>query len=684
MTTPVLCRLSLLAVLACASTSALAQTDPIKFGKPDAKDFEAKNFVADSAAEAVVLCDYGRSRFEYADGDFRVVFDRITRIKILKKSGYDWATVKVPLYHQAGREEKLLNLRGYTYNLVNGQIAKEKFDDATTFREEANSNVTMRKFTLPNVREGAVIEYAYTVQSDFTFNFQDWQFQESIPVRWSEYRASIPAYFDYKILMQGYVPLAVAEHAEGSMQATVRQEGGYAGGGFNTQRVAGSASSVVLPLKTHRWAAQNVPAFRDEPFMTSSRDYVSRLDFELAGVQWEGQPYRPVSDSWEKINDDLLADENFGAQLKRGGFLKDQLTPLLAKTTDPAARIAAVHDLVRKSVKYNGRDWYYTSTSLRKAYDQHRGNAADVNLLLIAALREAGFQANPVLLSTRDHGFVNQEFMPLLSRFNYVVAHVALPEGKEMLLDATEELVPCGMLPTRCLNNVGRLIMPKSADSRWISLVPQQRLTEYQQIQLTLDDKGGYTGKIHSEHGGYAGLAQRDRLREKGEKKYVEEMLQGREGWNVSKYQFAQRDALDKPLAFDYEVNVAGSDAQAGMLYLRPLQHFGNSKNPFVHENRQFPVDFGCLVDETLVMTLTLPAGYEVEELPKPAAVTLPDNGGRFMYQVQPGANGTLQLVSRLSLSRPVYSAESYADLREFYRLVVAKQAEQIVLKKKS
>ncbi|SHL69444.1 DUF3857 domain-containing protein [Hymenobacter psychrotolerans] len=685
MTTALLRPLALLAVLAgSGATTALAQTDPIKFGKPEMKDFEAKNFVADSTAEAVVLCDYGRSRFEYIEGDFRVVFDRITRIKILKKSGYDWATVKVPLYHSAGREEKLVNLRGYTYNLVNNQIAKEKFDDAGVFKEEANSNVTLRKFTLPNVREGAVIEYAYTVMSDFTFNFQDWQFQESIPVRWSEYRTSMPTYFDYKIMMQGYVPLAVSEHGEGSMQATVRQSGGYTGGGFDTQRVSGSASTAVIPVKTHRWAAKDVPAFRTEPFMTSVRDYVSRIDFELAGVHWEGQPYRAVADTWDKINNDLLADENFGMQLKRGGFLKEQLTPLLAKITDPAARVAAVHDLVRKSVKYNGRDLYYSTASLRKAYDQHRGNAADVNLLLIAALREAGFQANPVLLSTRDHGLVNPDLMPLLSRFNYVVAHVSLPEGKEMLLDATEELVPCGMLPTRCLNSIGRLIMPAAADSRWISLAPQQRLTEYQQIHLTLDDKGGYTGKIHSEHGGYAGLAQRDLLREKGEKKFVEEMLHGREGWNVSKYQFAQRDALDKPLSFDYEMSMTAGDAQAGLLYLRPLQHFGNSKNPFVHENRQFPVDFGCPVDETLMMTLTLPAGYEVEELPKAAAVTLPDNGGRFMYQVQPAANGTLQLVSRLSLSRAVYSAEEYANLREFYRLVVAKQAEQIVLKKKS
>ncbi|HLK96513.1 MAG TPA: transglutaminase domain-containing protein, partial [Hymenobacter sp.] len=611
MTKLVLYRLALLILLGSASVPALGQADPIKFGKPDLKDFDPKNFVADSAAEAVVLCDFGRSRFEVgaADEGFRTVFERTTRIKILKKSGYDWATVEVPLYHKGNNEEKLSSLRGFTYNMVNGQVVKEKLESSATFREESGPNVTTRKFTLPNVREGAVIEYSYSVVSDFLFNFQDWQFQHSIPVRWSEYRAQVPEYFDYKIMMQGYVPLAVSEHPTGTTQFIVRWSSSIEAG-LNGGRTSGGSENVSAQVTNHRWATQNVPAFRNEPFMTSARDYVSRIDFELAGFRWPNQGYKPVTDTWQGICDQLLNDESFGVQLRRGGFLKDQLTPLLAKEKDPAARVAAIHALVRKAVKYDGNDRLYSQTTVRKAYDQHRGNAADVNLLLIAALREAGFQANPVVLSTRDHGLVNRDFMPMLSRFNYVVAHVPLPEGKEMLVDATEELVPCGMLPARCLNGSGRLIMPKEADSRWISLAPKQRITEYQQIQLTLDATGGYTGKIHAEHSGYAGLAQRNQLRDKGEKKFVEEMLQGREGWSIAKYQFAQRDALDKPLSLDYEVRVAGGDAPAGTLYLRPFQYFGNSKNPFVHEQRQFPVDFGCAVDETLMLTLTLPTGY--------------------------------------------------------------------------
>ena len=94
-------------------------------------------------------------------------------------------------------------------------------------------------------------------------------------------------------------------------------------------------------------------------------------------------------------------------------------------------------------------------------------------------------------------------------------------------------------------------------------------------------------------------------------------------------------------------------------------------------------MDFGAAQEETNVVTLALPAGYDVEELPKAIVITLPDNGGRFTYAVTPGQN-SLQVMSRLSLSKAVYSAEEYTYLREFYSRLMAKQAEQIVLKKKS
>ncbi|MBF9143503.1 DUF3857 domain-containing protein [Hymenobacter properus] len=674
---------ALVAVLLSAA-AAHAQPEPIKFGKIDPRDLTAAPFAGDSAAAAVVLCDFGRTSIQFISNDFQLVSERVTRIKILKKAGFENATVQVPLYHHDTRAEKIAGLRGTTYNLVAGRVIPTKLDGSNIFIEDLTPNVKVRKFTLPDVREGSVIEYTYSVTSDFFFNFQDWTFQRDIPVRWSEFRASIPEYFKYKMLMQGYHALAEQNQTEAAAQYAIHTAGSNVGSGFGATREGPSTDVVNSRVTNYRWAMKDVPAFRDEPYMTTANDYVDRISFQLAGLQFPGQGYQNVGGTWAKIDMELLNDDNFGQQLSRAGFLKDQLKALVAQHPDLATRAAAVRQLVMSAVRYDGANSLYSSGPVRKAYDAHHGNAADVNLLLIAALREADIPANPLLLSTRSHGRVNQT-QPLLERFNYVAGHVALADGKELLVDATEPLLPCGVLPTRCLNGAGRLIMKNPAEGRWVELAPSQRYVHYQQVALTMDERGGLSGKVHEEHAGYAAADARRELANLGEKKYASELARPHSGWTVPKFAVAERDNVDKPLGLDYEfTQPADADATIGTFYLSPLREFISEQNPFRHDNRLFPVDFGAAKDDTRMITLTLPAGYELAELPKPTVMELPDGGGRFLFSVATLSPGVVQLTSRLNLRKPSYAAAEYANLREFYRLMLEKQGEKLVIKKKA
>ena len=663
------------------AANANAQAVPIKYGQIDPKDLTAAPFAGDSAAAAVVLCDFGTSSFQYNNNNFQLISERITRIKILKKSGYEAAKVEIPLYHRAERTEKLAALRGMTYNLVDGKVIKTKLETgANAFTEERTPNVRVRKFTLPDVREGAVIEYAYTVTSDFFFNFQDWTFQSEYPVRWSEFRANIPEYFHYSKQMQGYHALAAQTEEDNTAQFTVHT----AGSPSNGVREAASNDVVLAHVASSRWAMKDLPAFRNEPFMTTAADYVDRIHFQLDGMKFPGQGYQSVAGTWSKVESELLADDNFGQQLGRGNFLKEQVLPLVAKYPDVRERAAAVRALVMSSVRYDGTNRYATTASLRKAYDAHRGTAADVNLLLIAALRSAGIPAQPLLLSTRAHGRLNQS-TPLLDNFDYVAGLVPLAAGQDLLVDATEPLLPCGVLPERCLNQAGRLVMPNPAESRWVDLTPAQRYVHYQQVALKLDEQGGFSGKVHEEHGGYSGVDARQELTSLGEKKYLAELARPHSGWTIPKFTVANREDVAKPLTLDYEFSQPADDnAVAGTLYLSPLRYFGTEQNPFRHDDRLFPVDFAAAQDETTMVTLTLPEGYELAELPKPAVLALPDEGGRFIYSVTTAAPGTVQIMSRLTLHKPVYAAAEYESLRELYRLMMEKQGEKLVIKKKA
>ncbi len=683
------CSAGALALLSAATSQAQqapARPAEIKFGKPDPADFEAKNFVGDSAAPAVVLYDYGSTRFRLNGTSFQLDSDRLTRIKILKKSGYDVATVEVPLYHRDGLEEKVANLKGFTYNEVGGKIEKVKLEVGKAFTEERTKNTRVRKFTLPNVREGAVIEYSYTVTSDFLSQFQDWTFQREIPTRWSEFQATIPEYFDYKMLMQGYEPLALQTREQTATQYTATEHVQVSSGnsslrGGVASHTATESENIVAQATNYHWAMQNVPALRDEPYMTTMRDYVARINFELAGQRMPGGAYQNVLGTWTKINTELLKEENFGGQLGRVGFLDAALKPLVAQYPDPAARAAAVRELVIKAMKYDGTTGFVASGPLKKSYELHRGTAADVNLLLIAALRQAGLPAEPVLLSTRSHGRVDQNF-PLLQQFNYVIGMLPLADNKELLLDATEPLLPCGTLPTRCLNQTGRLVASQEGEGRWVSLTPAQSHSHYQQINLKVDEQGNLTGQVHEEHSGYSGASERERLQQLGEKKYVTELASQHTGWELPSYKFSEVSEVGRPLALNYEMRrPASTPGAAQELFVSPLASFGDGENPFRHAARTYPVDFGAPTQELIMLTLTLPPGY-VAELPKPTALALPNEGGRYVYSASSFTPGTVQLISRLTLTKPVYGAEEYAALREFYRLALAKQAEALVLKK--
>ena len=669
-------------ILLISGQTALAQKTtepkaPVQFGEVAKVDFSP---CRDSAAAAEILCDYGQSGIVGAHEKFQVVFERVTRIRILRKSGYDWATVRVPLYVKDENKEKLSNLKGFTYNLVDGKVEKTKLDVSTgAFSEKVDKNHVLYSFTMPNVRAGAIVEFSYVIKSDFLFNLQDWQFQYDIPVRWSEYRVTLPAFFRYKQITRGYLPFAVQDQQLVAYHTTYQQDQ-QSGYGSVASAPTNNALLTTQALRG-RWVLQDAPAFREEPYMTTARDYLRSVHFELAGSDFSsgGNEYHDVSGTWETITKRLLADEQFGGALQ-------QNTPLLAvaqalrTVPDPRQRAAAVLHLVQQAVHYNGEETFYAAQSLRKVCEQHRGNAAEVNLLLLQALRAANLEANPLLLSTRHHGQIVTD-LPLLTQFNYVVAHVALPDNPDLLLDATEPLAPLGVLPERCLNGQGRLL---TNAGRWLPLTPQKTYLHYTNARLTLTDAGALQGTARLEYGGYAALEARQQVVDEGEAAYKTQLGRRWADWQLTTPpDLRQLKEPDKPFAVDLALTLPGADAPPATLYLPLMQAFGLSTNPFRHEDRFFPVDLGMAREYLQTVTLQLPASYVLLEKPADLALALPDNGGRFVYHVVQSAPGTLQITARLQLTKTTFPPRQYAALREFYSRALAKYGEMLVLQRK-
>jgi hypothetical protein len=665
-------------LLSIAFISVYSQKPPVKFGDIQIEDLKMTQFENDSSASAVVLADYGESSIEYnqTEGQFVLRFERIQRIKILTKDGLEYANFTISLYHSGGDNEKISGLKAVTYNLENGKIVETKMKNDGVFNEKFDNNIDFTKITLPNVKEGSIVEITYRINSDFLFNFQDWEFQRTIPVILSEYRATIPEYFNYDKYMQGYISLSANE--KNVVPASITIISKERSGGREAIQTTFSSDKIDYQETKFRWVAQNVPAFKPEPHITSSSDYISKINFELAYTKFPNQGIKRYMGSWDDINKLFSESEDFGMVVTSNGYLKKIAEEVTAGIAEPEQKVTAIVNYVKQTVLWDGKNRKYLSQPLKRILDEKKGSSADINLLLACMLDKVGIDVNPVLLSTRDHGFV-RETTPISSQFNYVICLASVGD-KSLLLDATEKLLPIGMLPERCLNGNGFVVSKNGF--QWVSLQSKIKSRIFVNADLTLTSSADLTGKLQIDRTGYDALASRKKYFSKDEEEYVKDFI-GSRSWDISKTEIENTKEIHQPLKEKYELKVSEQIMSAGnVLYLNPLLLHRIDANPFKLENREYPVDFSSPFERVFMCRINLPEGYRVDELPQPKAMALPENAGRYTYSVtQTGS--ILNIISNFQINKSIFTQTEYPNLREFYNQVVAKQAEQIVIKKK-
>jgi hypothetical protein len=93
-------------------------------------------------------------------------------------------------------------------------------------------------------------------------------------------------------------------------------------------------------------------------------------------------------------------------------------------------------------------------------------------------------------------------------------------------------------------------------------------------------------------------------------------------------------------------------------------------ENPFKAAQRSYPVEMPYCIDETHVLNMQIPTGYQVDELPKQAKVTLNDDEGMFEYLIQQ-AGDRIQLRCRIKLNKANFLPQDYETLRNFFAFVL-------------
>ena len=642
---------SILGLILCLTANyTLAQKSPIKYGVIPLEDLKMSVYDKDSSASAVILTDYGEAYIQASTNYAALNFERHVRIKILKKEGLKWADATIPLFYSGSNEERVSKLKATTYNLENGKIVESTMSKDGVFKEKFNRNYKLQKFTLPNVKEGSVIEYTYTISSEFIANFPNWQFQYNIPVRWSEYWAMFPDFFIFEKYMQGYIAPTSYEIKDKATPS------------FNT--------------KAHHWITKNVPAFKAEPFMTCEEDYVSKINLALSHINFPGAIVKEIMGTWSKLNSTLLESENFGKAITGSGYLKRKAEEITNGITDPLEKVTAVFDYVQKNFEWDETNEKYVD-NLKDVVENKKGTSADINIMLASMLEKVKIPVDMVLLSTRDHGFIRHQY-PMERQLNYVICLVKIGD-KTLFLDATEKYLPMGILPQRCLNGQGLVI--SKTNHGWIDIGAKTKARTVIHSELALNENGEIRGKLNFTCDGYDAYKLRHDYHQKGEGDYMKEFLADK-NWEISKSEFQNINEVERHAMQLHEITINEFGTLAGnVIYLNPFVTAQTKENVFTLPTREYPVDFGSPIEKTYLSKIAIPDGFSVDELPKPKIILLPNNAGRYTYSITQTGN-SLNIVSMIQINKSLFIQDEYPHLREFYNQIVAKQAEQIVLKK--
>lgn len=662
------------------------QKIPINFGKVKLEDFNIYSPVIDSNTNAVVIADVGKTEFipNTNDNSFSFVFTRQTRIKIINKKGFDAAVVTIPLYVGVdGRSEKMERLKATTYNIENEKVKETDLEKTDLFTERRNKNLDYKKFTFPALKEGSIIEYSYEVKSDFFFNLQSWYFQGEYPVLWSQYDANIPEFFKYAILAQGYHSFLInkVNNYSASFSFSGRESRAVGDNTFNGSRGMPEDNSFKIEgiVDYHTWIMKDVPALKPEPYTTTVNNAIAKIEFQLNEVRFPNSTPTYYMASWEKMSKDLWEDVRFGAAIdKPNNWLDDEVKNIVKGAVTQHEKVQKVYDFMQRNFSCNLQNRMYITDGLKEVFKNRTGSVADINMLLIAMLRNIKIDAEPVILSTRSNGYTH-EIYPLMDRFNYVIAHVML-DNSAVYLDATEPRLAFGKLPSELYNGHARLISKDRATAIYFS---SDSLKEAGSTNVFISnlEKGGVQGNIMQVLGFYETLDLRDKMAKTSTAQLVKTIKESYpEEIEVENVTIDSLKILDQPVTLKYDLNIK-LFGQADIVYFNPMLAEAIKKNPFAAAHRFYPVELPYTKDDIYSFHMEIPQGYKIDELPKSVRFNLNENEGMFEYIISADAE-MIQMKCRLVVRKTRFLNDDYESIREFYSLIVKKQSEQIVFKK--
>ena len=452
----------------------------------------------------------------------------------------------------------------------------------------------------------------------------------------------------------------------------------------------GLPAGVEPPVETKGVAplvvmeAKNIPAFQIEDDMPPEEGMKFRVDFNYT----EG-PFEKDADRFWKREGKKQYDrvESFVGKKKA---MEDAVGTIVAASDTPEVKLQKIYARVQQ-IRNTSYEVEKTDQEQKRAQQKGAGNAEDVwkrgygdgdqiTLLFLGLTRAAGLDASVARISTREEHFFVKAITKAQNLRTFVV--VVKMNGKDVYFDPVSAFTPYGMLPWPETNTPG-LKLNKDGGTWIVTSLPESGESQIERkATLKLTQEGSLEGKLTVTFQVGSGLASRVRAKpgrdDSKEAAGRSGAVRGSGGYRGGLDEQAGLVQCGPELVAEFDLKVPGWLSVAGSHALLPVGIFGApEKHIYEHTNRVHPLYYHYMSQKVDDVTIELPLGWKVTNLPKPG-----DKDAKLLVYTMKvdEKNGTLHIERRLKSELVMLDPKYYPAVRNFYESVRTGDEEQIVL----
>lgn len=636
--------------LFCSCMYVRAQTPVISNADSLKKYLQQNNFSIDSNAAAIILYEYSKIEIES-----NRIFQTIERVvKILKQESTDKLgaiAISTPF------GTKIRDIEASCFNWEQDIIVRQEVNEKDIINDAVQTNYAVTKFNFPSVKPGSVIHYRYTIVNLGTTPEVEWVFQDEFP--------TLESYFE---LSRPFPSLPSETVSNLSIPAYLTEKKSDLDSCLSCHFKEINKKSPRAKIN-EIWVRRNIPAFKQEALMGNPIKQIERI--RIYQTQF-------LKD-WDYVIKRNFYNGRFkGKQVfSSNKYLVKTIEEIGKDKSNDLEKALALYAFVRDSIKEDTH--VYSDNSIRFAFRNRSGSNWEKSLLLTAMLRQAGWDAVPLIITPKYAEPLSPHYPKLDGPFA-AICKLNL-DNKDYFLYPTPKL-PFGILPANLYNGYARTV---ERQSREIILIPDS-ITNKTSVLVSAEPLPEERNTVHLNIDIQFGLfsSYRNRLIWEKDTSLIKEVANRILDLSDMKpdllsYRPVNLENADTLLGLHIEAEMT---LQTGANYINPFLYNFIDNNPLTDLERLYPVELDYLQDFDYQFQLTYPEGYAPDALPVPSNLIMGNNDIMEMKSDVQHAPEKQMLTFRnkLTIRKATFAAEEYKDLRTFLDKVIQEQNKRFIL----